>query len=78
MTPDRVAGWAVGVGIGSAVSIVTWIVASRLADMWLSVPLGPIIALGSALIVGIAVALERGVVLSRPRDSRNRHGLFGA
>lgn len=68
MTPERVAGWAVGTGIGSAVSIVTWVVASRLTDLWLSVPLGPIIAFGSALIAGIGVALERGMVLSRTRQ----------
>ncbi|HEX6221624.1 MAG TPA: hypothetical protein VF115_11065 [Acidimicrobiia bacterium] len=68
MTPERVAGWAVGTGIGSAVSIVTWVVASRLADLWLSVPLGPIIAFGSALIAGVGVALERGMVLSRTRQ----------
>lgn len=72
MTPDRVAGWAVGAGIGSAVSIVTWVIASRLSDLWLSVPLGPIIAFGSALIAGTAVALERGMVLSRPRQTAMR------
>ena len=69
MTPDRVAGWALGAGIGSAVSIVTWVVANRLTDVWLSFPLGPIIAFGSAVIAGTAVALERGIVLSRPRQT---------
>lgn len=69
MTPDRITGWAVGAGIGSAVSIVTWVIASRLADLWLSVPLGPIIAFGSALIAGIGVALERGMSLSRLRPT---------
>lgn len=64
MTSKRVAGWAVGAGIGAAVSIVTWVVASRLADLWFAVPLGPIIALGSALIAGVGVALERGKALS--------------
>ncbi len=68
MTSDRVAGWAVGAGIGSAVSIVTWVVASRLTDLWFTGPSGPIIALGSALIAGVGVALERGMVLSRPRQ----------
>lgn len=67
MTPDRVAGWAVGAGIGSAVFIVTWIIASRLVDLWLPVPLGPMIAFGSALIAGSGVALERGMILSRPK-----------
>lgn len=69
MTPDRVAGWAVGAGIGSAVAIVTWVVASRLTDLWLSVPLGPTIAFGSALIAGTGVAIERGIVLSRSRST---------
>lgn len=69
MTPDRVAGWAVGAGIGSAVAIVTWVVASRLTGLWLSVPLGPIIAFGTALIAGTAVALERGMALSRSRGT---------
>lgn len=67
MTPDRVAGWAVGAGIGSAVAIVTWVVASRLTDLWLSIPLGPTIAFGAALIAGIGVAFERGMSLSRSR-----------
>jgi hypothetical protein len=86
MTPDRVAGWAVGAGIGSTVFIVTWIIANRLTGLWLPVPAAPIVALVGALVAGGGVALERGRVLSRAQAAertltevpRSRDGLSGA
>ena len=72
MTPDRVAGWATGIGIGFAVFIITWIVLNRLTSLWLPVPEGPIVALSAAVLAGMAVALERGKALSRKgRDLPN-------
>ena len=65
MTPERVAGWATGIGIGFAVFIVTWIVLNRLTSVWLPVPEGPIVALTTAVLAGLGVSLQRGHTLSR-------------
>lgn len=70
MTPDRVAGWAAGSGIGFAVLIVTWLIFNRLTGLWLPVPIGPIVALLSAIVAGIAVTVERGRTLTRPGSRR--------
>jgi len=65
MTPERVAGWATGIGIGFAVFIVTWIVLNRLTSLWMTVPEGPIVALATAVLAGIWVGVARGKTLSR-------------
>lgn len=65
MTPDRVSGWATGIGIGFAAFIITWTVLNRLTGIWLPTPQGPIVALTTAVLVGIGVALQRGAALSR-------------
>lgn len=70
MTPDRVAGWAAGSGIGFAVFVVTWLILNRLTGLWLPVPIGPIVALLGAMVAGMAVTLERGGALSRPGSRR--------
>ena len=65
MTPDRVSAWATGIGIGFGTFMVTWIVLNRLTSLWLPIPQGPMVALTSAVLIGVGVALQRGSTLSR-------------
>jgi hypothetical protein len=65
MTPERVSAWAVGIGIGFAALILTWIILNRLTSLWLSAPEGPVVSVIAAVLVGVAVALQRGSALSR-------------
>jgi hypothetical protein len=65
MTPDRVSGWATGIGIGFAAFIIAWTVLNRLTGIWLPTPQGPIVALTTAVLVGVGMALQRGTALSR-------------
>lgn len=65
MTPDRIAGWATGIGIGAAIFIIAWTTFNRLFGMWMPVPEGQIAALTGAVIAGGGAALERGRTLSR-------------
>jgi hypothetical protein len=65
MTPDRVAAWATGIGIGFAVFIIAWTVLNRLTGLWMPAPEGPIVALIGAIVAGSSVGSERGRTLSR-------------
>jgi hypothetical protein len=62
---DIVAGWVTGIGIGSAVFMLTWIVANRLTGLWMASPTGPVVAMVTAILVGMVVAARQGWRLSR-------------
>jgi hypothetical protein len=66
---DRVAGWATGAGIGLIALMVTWLVGSRLAVLVWDPPVGPIVAFGGAVVIGILTTFIAGRRLSRPRRS---------
>jgi len=63
--PDAVAAWATGFGIGTAAFMLTWIVVNRVAAIWLSSPVGPLVAMAAALTAGAVIALVQGWRLSR-------------
>jgi hypothetical protein len=62
---DRVAAWATGVGIGLVALMTTWLVGNRLAELIWEPPLGPILALCLAILVGAITAAVSGRRLSR-------------
>ncbi|MEX2275097.1 MAG: hypothetical protein WEA10_05995 [Actinomycetota bacterium] len=64
---DRVAAWAVGVGVGLIAMMLAWIVGARIAELLWEPPGGPRVALASALLIGIIVTVVSGVRLSRGR-----------
>ena len=57
---DRVAAWATGVGVGLVVFMVSWLVWTRVLDMILSAPTGPVVAMTMAVLTGAGVALRQG------------------
>lgn len=62
---DGVAAWATGIGIGLIAFMVTWIVAARLAEALLPAPARAFLAMGAALVVGLATGARQGWRLSR-------------
>ncbi|HDH02716.1 MAG TPA: hypothetical protein ENH15_00545 [Actinobacteria bacterium] len=62
---DLVTAWAVGVGIGLVTLQVTWLVANRIATLFLGAPRGPIIAFTTAVAVGIITSAIAGKRLAR-------------
>jgi hypothetical protein len=56
MTAERVAAWATGVGIGLMALMLTWLLGSRLAALVWEAPVGPVVAILAATVVGTAVA----------------------
>lgn len=78
MSPDSVAAWATGVGIGLLSVMVVWLVGSRVIALVLEPPLGPSLSLAGAVVVGAVAAAISGRQLSkrladeRRRDARHR------
>jgi hypothetical protein len=62
---DRVSAWAVGVGVGLIVMMLTWLVGNRLAALAWDVPLGPTVAVFSSLGVGAITSVVVGLRLER-------------
>ncbi|HEX9977182.1 MAG: hypothetical protein V1757_03185 [Actinomycetota bacterium] len=58
--PDRISAWVTGVGVGLIGVMVTWLVVSRLAGLFWDAPVGPIVALSSATVVGLVVTVVAG------------------
>jgi hypothetical protein len=72
MSPDSVAAWATGVGIGLMSVMVVWLVGSRLIALVLDPPLGPTLALVGAMVVGGVAAAISGRQLSRRLSDERR------
>lgn len=62
---DTVAAWATGAGAGLIALMLTWLVGQRLAALVWGPPVGPTVAFGSAIGVGIAAAIMAGRRLVR-------------
>jgi hypothetical protein len=59
-TADVVAARVTAIGIGLLVFMVTWLVASRLAGLIWDAPVGPVVAMVTALATGTLVAVLSG------------------
>jgi len=62
---DTVAAWATGVGVGLVALMLTWLVGQRIAGLIWDPPLGPIVGLGTAVLVGGVTAFVAGRRFSR-------------
>jgi hypothetical protein len=62
---DRVAAWAVGIGVGLIALMLTWIVGNRIAMVVWDAPIGPTVAFIGAILVGIVVTVVAGIKLVR-------------
>jgi hypothetical protein len=62
---DLVSAYAIGVGAGLVALQVAWLILNRLTGLVWGPPLGPTIAFGSAIIVGIVVSIIAGKRLAR-------------
>lgn len=49
-----------GIGFGWIAFMVTWIVANRVTAQFLPLPEGPLTAMASAIVAGIAISLWQG------------------
>jgi hypothetical protein len=55
-----IAARVTGIGIGLLVFMVTWLIGARLAEMIWETPVGPVIAMVTALAVGSLTAVMSG------------------
>lgn len=55
-TPDTVAAWATGAGLGLITLMVVWLVTNRVATHLWDAPIGPIVAFSVAVVVGLVTA----------------------
>lgn len=62
---DRVSAWAVGVGVGLIAMMLTWLIGNRLAALAWDPPVGPTVALISAVGAGLITACIAGLRLDR-------------
>jgi len=65
---DRVAARVTGVGVGFMALMLTWLVGSRLAALIWEPPVGPTVAILTAILVGIATALVASARFLRQVD----------
>ena len=66
---DRVAAHATGVGIGLITFMVTWLVGAQLTEHLWGPPAAAIVAMMTAIIVGIATTIVAGRRLLRTVDA---------
>lgn len=62
---DSVSAYAIGVGAGLVALQITWLVLNRLTSLVWDPPVGPTVALASAIAVGIIVSIVAGRRLVR-------------
>ncbi len=67
---DIVGAWATGIGIGTMVFMLTWLVANRVTGLFMEVPQAPITAMALAVTLGTAVSAWQGRRLARLVRSR--------
>lgn len=65
VTADTVAAWATGVGVGLVAFMLTWLIGQRIAGLIWDPPVGPIVGMGTAILVGGITAIVAGRHLSR-------------
>jgi apolipoprotein N-acyltransferase len=65
MRPEKAAAWATGIGIGVATFTTAWFLLNRLLALWMPVPAAPVAALGTAILLGVVLSVERGRALAR-------------
>lgn len=65
---DRVAAWATAAGIGLVALMLTWLVGNRLTALVWEPPLGPSVAFGGSIVVGLVTALVFGNRLAAGRS----------
>jgi len=64
-TPDLVAAWATGVGVGSIVFMLGWLIGSRMFEAAWPAPTGPALAMATAILLGLVAAVVSGLRLAR-------------
>jgi len=62
---DQLAAWTTGLGVGLVALMLTWLVGHRLAGLIWDPPTGPIVGLGTAMLVGVTTTLIAGRRLSQ-------------
>jgi hypothetical protein len=62
---DRVSAWAVGVGIGLIAMMLTWLIGNRLTALAWDAPVGPTVALITAIGAGAMTTCIAGLRLDR-------------
>jgi apolipoprotein N-acyltransferase len=67
--PDLVSAYAIGVGAGLVALQITWLILNRLTSLVWGPPVGPTVAFGMAVVVGIIVSVIAGRRLARSVDS---------
>jgi hypothetical protein len=72
MSPDRVAAWAIGAGIGLIAFVVAWLGGNRLTALVWEPPAGPIVAILAAVVAGVMTTVVFGVRLSRSAGPREK------
>ena len=69
---DRVAAQATGVGVGLLAFMITWLIGARVTDQIWGPPSSAVVALVTAVFVGIAVSVVAGRRLVRRQVSEAR------
>ena len=70
---DLVAAWATGAGVGFAALMLTWLIANRLTAFVWGPPVGPVVAFGAAIVVGVVTTVISGQKLARrPTGERDQ------
>jgi hypothetical protein len=69
---DAVAAWATAVGVGLVGFMLTWLIGHRIAGVIWDPPLGPIVGLGTAILVGGITAVVAARHLSRTTARNGR------
>ena len=62
---DSVSAWAIGIGVGLIALQLTWLIGNRLTGLIWGPPVGPTVAFGLAIVVGIVVSVIAGRRLVR-------------